>query len=69
MYNCRTANDKGRFSTFYTICYTRASQPGPGGSPREELKIDREEICLGEELGRKNVKINIRVFCAKIKVK
>jgi len=31
-----------------------ASQPGLGGSPREELKIKGEEICLGEELERKN---------------
>jgi len=27
-----------------------------GGSLREELKIKGEEICLGEELGRKNFK-------------
>jgi len=51
------------------LIYGRASQPGPGGSPREELKIEEEEICLGKELGRKYLKDkHSRILC-KIKTK
>jgi len=44
--------------------YNRASQPGPGGSPREELKIEGDEIYLKEEFGRKKLKNkHSRVLC------